>query len=97
MRRVVYANSFVDDADRIAAGIESESGMRNADAFRDDLNRFCEVVASQPRIGKRDHGYDTALFGIPHDVNWIFFRFDEDATEFVHIVSSRREKRSVSF
>ncbi len=95
MRRVIYADSFVDAADRIAADIESRYGSRRADAFRDDLAWFCEVVASQPRIGKRDHGYNTTLYGIPHDVNWIFFQFDDDEARFVHIVDSRREKRSM--
>ncbi len=97
MRRVIYADSFVDDADRIAAEIESRFGARHADAFRDDLNWFCEVVASQPRIGKQDHDYDTTLYGIPHDKNWIFFQFDDAETRFVHIVATRREKRSIRF
>ena len=95
MRRVIYADSFVDDADTIAADIESRFGARYADAFRDDLDWFCEVVASQPRIGKQDHGYGTTLYGIPHNVNWIFFQFDDAEARFVHIVASRREKRSV--
>ncbi len=95
MRRVIYADSFVDDADRIAAGIESRHGIRPADAFRDDLAWFCGIVASQPRIGKRNHSFDTTLYGIPHGPNWVFFQFDDAEARFVHIVPSRREKRSV--
>src|SRR5664280_623612 len=68
--------------ERGSADIESRSGARYADAFRDDLNWFCEVVASQPRIGKQDHGYDTTLYGIPHNVNWIFFQFDDAEARF---------------
>ena len=97
MRRVIYADSFVDDADRIAADIESRFGALYADAFRDDLDWFCEVVASQPRIGKQDHGYGTTLYGIPRNVNWIFFQFDDAEVRFVHIVASQREKRGMHF
>jgi plasmid stabilization system protein ParE len=97
MRRVVYTDSFVDDADRIAAEIETRLGIRPAEEFRDNLNWFCEVVASQPRIGKQNHGYATTLYGIVHDVNWIFFQFDNAEARFVHIVDSRREKRNMSF
>jgi plasmid stabilization system protein ParE len=66
----------VDDADAIAGYIEGKFGALRADAFIDDLNRFCEFVASQPRIGRQDHGYDTRLYGVVHDVNWIFFEHD---------------------
>ncbi len=97
MRRVIYTESFVDDADRIAAEIESRHGARSADAFRDDLAWFCDVVASQPRIGKRNHGFDTTLFGIPHGVNWIFFQNDDHEARFVHIVDQRRLESAVTF
>jgi plasmid stabilization system protein ParE len=49
--RIVYAESFVDDADVIARYIEGEFGAKRADVFINDLNRFCENVASQPRVG----------------------------------------------
>ncbi len=97
MRRVVYTDSFVDDADRIAADIESRLGIRPADAFRDNLNWFCEVVASQPRIGKQNHGYATTLYGVVHDVNWIFFQFDDAEARFVHIFDQRRLKSVVTY
>jgi hypothetical protein len=45
MRRVVFATSFVDDADTIASYIESIFGISRADAFVDDLDRFCALVA----------------------------------------------------
>ncbi len=95
--RIVYAQSFVDDADAIAGYIEGQFGASRADAFIDDLNRFCELVASQPRIGKQDHGYDTTLYGVVHDVNWIFFEHDSAEVRFVHIVDGRRRKGGVEF
>ena len=97
MRRVIYADSFVDDADCIAADIEARYGGRRADAFRDELDWFCGVVASQPRIAKTSHGYGTALYGIPHGVNWIFFQFDDEEARFVHIVNQRRLKSAITF
>lgn len=97
MRRVIYADSFVDDADRIAADIEARHGVRHVDAFRDELDWFCGVVAGNPRIGKNDHGYDTTLYGIPHGANWIFFQFDDVEARFVHIVPSQRNKSAIRF
>jgi|WetSurMetagenome_2_1015567.scaffolds.fasta_scaffold798067_2 plasmid stabilization system protein ParE len=67
MRRVVYSVSFVDDADRISEYIESRFGARRADAFIADLNRFCELVADLPGVGRRNHGYETTLYGVVHD------------------------------
>ena len=97
MRRVIYADSFVDDADRIAADIETRHGVHRADAFRDELDWLCAVVASNPRVGKTNHGYDTTLYGLPHGLNWIFFQFDDDSARFVHIVPSRRNKSAIRF
>ncbi|MFZ1963654.1 MAG: type II toxin-antitoxin system RelE/ParE family toxin [Roseiarcus sp.] len=95
--RIVFAASFVDDADAIAGYIERQFGASRADAFIDDLNRFCELIASQPRIGRQSHGYDTTLYGVVHDVNWIFFEHDSDEVRFVHIVDGRRRKGGVEF
>jgi len=95
--RIVFAASFVDDADTIARYIERQFGASRADAFIDDLNRFCELVASQPRVGRQNHGYDTTLYGVVHDVNWIFFERDSAEVRFVHIVDGRRRKNGVEF
>jgi plasmid stabilization system protein ParE len=95
--RVVYAESFVDDADVIAQYIEGKFGAARADVFINDLNRFCENVASQPRVGRQNHGYDTTLFGVILNVNWIFFEHDSDEVRFVHIVDGRRRKSGVAF
>ena len=95
--RIVFAASFVDDADAIARYIERQFGVSRADAFIDDLNRFCELVASQPRIGRQNHGYDTTLYGVVHDMNWIFFEHDSAEVRFVHIVDGRLRKSGVEF
>ncbi|MFA6207242.1 MAG: type II toxin-antitoxin system RelE/ParE family toxin [Methylocystis sp.] len=97
MRRVVYAASFVEDADKIAQYIELQFGASHADAFINDLSRFCELVATQPRVGKRNHGYDTTLHGVVHDMNWIFFQFDDAEARFIHIIDVRRRKNSIAF
>lgn len=97
MRRVVYAASFVDDADRIAQYIEVQFGAARADIFIDDLNRFCELIATQPRLGKHNHGYDTTLHGVVHDRNWIFFQYDDAEARFLHIVDGRRNKNLIAF
>jgi len=97
MRRVVYAASFVVDADKIAAYIESSFGTSRADAFISDVDGFCALVASQPRIGRQDHGYETTLHGVVHGPNWLFFQYDDAEVRFVHIVDGRRQKKSVAF
>lgn len=97
MRRVIYADSFVDDADRIAEYIESRFGIVGADAFIGDLNHFCRIVAEQPGIGKQGHGYKTTLYGVVHDQNRIFFEYDDEEIRFVHIVEGVRHKPIIKF
>jgi plasmid stabilization system protein ParE len=97
MRRVIYAASFVEDADTIASYIETHFGISHADAFIEELGRFCELIASQPRIGRQNHGYDTTLYGVVHKLNWIFFQHDDAEVRFVHIVDGRRQKNSIPF
>jgi plasmid stabilization system protein ParE len=97
MRRAVYAASFLDEADQIANYIEAQFGKSHADAFIDDLNRCCELVTSQPAVGRQNHGYDTPLYGVVHGVNWIFFQYDAAEARFVHIVDGRRRKSAVAF
>ena len=92
--RVVFAASFVDDADAIARYIERHGALR-ADAFIDDLNRFCELVATQPRLGRQNHGYHLTLYGVVHDMNWIFFEHDLAEVRFIHIVDWPRERGRV--
>lgn len=62
--RIVFAKSFVDGADAIARYIEAQFGVARADAFIDDLSRFCQLVATQPRLGRQNHGYDATLYGL---------------------------------
>jgi plasmid stabilization system protein ParE len=97
MRRVVYAASFIDDADAIAAHIEAVFGRPRADKFRDDLSHFCEVLADLPGRGKTNHGYRTPLLGVVFESNWIFFRLAEEEALFVHAVRSRRLKSAIRF
>lgn len=97
MRRPVYTATFVGDADKIARYIETQFGITHADAFIDDLNRFCELVASQPGLGKQNHGYDTTLYGVVHDGNWILFQYDDDEARLIHIVDGRQHKKAFIF
>jgi hypothetical protein len=43
MRGIIYDDSFVDDADCIAADVEARHGIHHTDAFRDELDWFCAV------------------------------------------------------
>ena len=97
MRRVVYADSFAEDADEIAIYIEARFGTDRADQFTDQLNHFCEVIAHQPGRGKTNHGFDTQLYGVVFGLNWIFFQFDDDQVRFVHVVGTRKHKPNVRF
>lgn len=97
MRRIVYAASFVDDADRIAAYIETKFGADRADLFIAELNRFCQNVATQPGLGRANHGYRTPLLGIVYDRNWIFFNHDDAEIRFLHMVEGMRRKAGIRF
>jgi plasmid stabilization system protein ParE len=97
MRRVVYAASFVDDADGITTYIEDRFGVSHAETFIEGLNSFCERIASVPGIGKQNHGYDTTLYGVVYETNWIFFQLDAEEVRFVHIIDSRRHKAAIAF
>ena len=97
MRRVVYAASFVDDADAMAAYIETKFGLSRADGFIADIEHLCEVLANLPRIGSANHGFDTPLFGVVFQSNWVFYQINEDEILFVHLVASRRLKSLIQF
>jgi plasmid stabilization system protein ParE len=97
MRRVVYAATFLAEADAIADYVESRFGRLRTEQFRSDLERFCEALADTPGRGKSDHGYRTPLLGVVFEYDWIFFRIDEDTAHFVHIVRSRRLKSAIRF
>jgi plasmid stabilization system protein ParE len=95
MRRIVYAESFVNDADRIAEYIERRFGAARSDMFVLDLNRFCGLVAQYPGIGRQNHGYGTTLHGIVYERNWIFFEYDDSEIRFVHLIEGMRDKHIV--
>jgi plasmid stabilization system protein ParE len=97
MRGIVYAESFVDDADAIAEYIENYFGARRADDFISELAHLCELVADAPGMGRTGHGYDTTLHGVVHDKNWVFFLYDDLEVRFVHVVDVRRDKSRVRF
>jgi plasmid stabilization system protein ParE len=97
MRQVVYAASFVEDADEISRYISEKFGPDRAAAFNSDLEDFCEAVADSPRLGRARHGYASSLNGVVYGVNWIFFRYDDAEVQFIHIVDSRRDKSAIRF
>ena len=97
MRQIVYAASFVEDADAIAQYIEQRFGAERATVFNEELERFCEAIADSPRLGRAKHGYATTLNGVVYELNWIFFRPDDAEIEFIHIADSRRDKRTIRF
>ncbi len=66
--RIVFAESFVDDADGIARYIERQFGASRADAFIDDLNRFCELVAS--RSSRTVSGAERSSASVPATRRW---------------------------
>jgi plasmid stabilization system protein ParE len=95
MTRILYAESFVEDADAIARAMESQFGNARADTFIAELNHFCTLIASQPRIAKKSHGYDTTLHGVVYGTHWIFLQHDAHEVRFVHMVDSRRLKKGL--
>jgi hypothetical protein len=97
MRRVVIAPSFDREAEAIGAGIEERFGEKTRLDFVADLALICALIARLPNMGKAAHGYDTKLVGFPFGQNWLFFDFDDKNVHFLHIVSAKRLKKTISF
>jgi plasmid stabilization system protein ParE len=97
MREVVYAASFVEEADEIARYVEQRFGRESASRFNEELEHFCESIADSPKLGRAEHGYATALNAVVYKTNWVFFRYDDVEAQFIHIVSSRRHKPDIRF
>jgi len=97
MRRVVIAPSFDREAEAVGVGIEERFGEATRLDFVADLAQICTLIARLPNMGKAAHGYDTKLVGFPFAQNWLFFDFDDKNVHFLHIVSAKRLKKTISF
>jgi plasmid stabilization system protein ParE len=97
MRQIVIAPSFDREAEDIGVYIEGRFGESARRDFVDALRATCIRIATVPRIGTFEHGYDTLSAGFALEHNWIFFDHDDEVVNFVHIVSTNRDKPSVAF
>ena len=97
MRSIVFATSFLEDADIIAAAITKRFGHVRANTFIEALHHLCILISENPGLGRDSHGYETALSGVVHHGNWIFFQHDEDEIRFIHMVDAKREKSAIRF
>ena len=97
MRQVVFAPSFDREVEAIGIAIEERFGEEARRNFVGDLARICTLIAHVPRMGKIHHGYNTKLGGFVFGQNWIFFDFDDQKVEFLHIVSAKRDRGKISF
>ena len=97
MRPIVIAPSFDQEAEDIGFYIEGRFGESARRDFVDAIGATCARIATVPRIGTFEHGYDTLSAGFALEHNWIFFDYDDEAVNFVHIVSTNRDKPSVAF
>ena len=97
MRQIVIAPSFDQEAEDIGVYIEGRFGESARRDFVDALRATCARIATVPRIGTFEHGYDTLSAGFALEHNWIFFDYDDEVVNFVHIVSTNRDKPGVAF
>ena len=97
MRRIIFAPSFDQEAEDIGVYIEGSFGESARGDFVDALRATCSRLATLPRIGTFKHGYHTLSAGFALDHNWIFFDYNDDEVNFVHIVPSSRDKPAISF
>jgi plasmid stabilization system protein ParE len=97
MRRIVIAPSFDQEAENIGVYIEGRFGESARSDFVDALHATCGRIATLPRIGTFEHGYDTLSAGFALEHNWIFFDYDDEVVNFVHIVSTSRNKPNIAF
>ncbi len=92
MRCVVIAPSFDREAEAIGLAIEKRFGEDARRNFVAGLARICTLIAYVPRIGTIHHRYNTKLSGFVFEQNWIFFDFDDENVNFLHIANARRDK-----
>ena len=97
MRQIVIAPSFDGEAEDIGVYIEGRFGESARRDFVDALGATCSRIATVPRIGTFEHGYDTLSAGFALEHNWIFFDYDDDEMNFIHILHSRRDKSAIRF
>ena len=97
MRQIVIAPSFDGEAEDIGVYIEGRCGEPARRDFVDALRATCTRIATVPRIGTFEHGYDTLSAGFALEHNWIFFDYDDEVVNFVHIVSTSRDKPNIPF
>ena len=97
MRRIVFAPSFDQEAEDIGAYIEITFGESARREFVSGLSATCALLASLPHLGTFKHGYETFSAGFPTEHNWIFFDYNDDEVNFVHIVPTSRDKPTISF
>jgi plasmid stabilization system protein ParE len=97
MRRIVISPSFDQEAEDIGVYFEGRFGQSARRDFVDALRATCARIATVPRIGTFDHGYDTLSAGFALEHNWIFFDYDDEMVNFLHIVSTNRNKPNVVF
>jgi plasmid stabilization system protein ParE len=97
MRQFVIAPSFDQEAEDIGVYIEGRFGESARSNFVDALRATCMRIATLPQIGTFDYGYDTLSAGFALEHNWIFFDYDDEVVNFVHIVSTNRARPNVAF
>ena len=97
MRHAIFAPSFDREVENIAIYIDEHFGESARYQFVADLMSVCALLVTVPGIGKMDHEYATNLAGFPFRQNWILFETNGDEVRFLHIVSARRSKNSISF
>jgi plasmid stabilization system protein ParE len=97
MRQIVIAPSFDQEAEDIGVYIEVRFGESARRDFVDELRATCARIATVPRIGTFKHGYDTLSAGFALEHNWIFFDYYDEVVNFVHLVSTSKDKPDVAF
>ena len=81
--------ALTDDVTAMDDYVRSEQGRAALDRGLSDI-ADSRAQSSQTRIS-------TTLNGVVYELNWIFFRHDDAEIEFIHIVDSRRDKRTIRF
>ena len=97
MRRILFAASFDREVEDIGVYLEERFGEPMRRRFLADLASTCDLIARFPGLGMASHGYQTHLMAFVFRQNWIFFDYDDDSVQFLHIVDARRDKTSFEF
>ncbi|WP_199925125.1 type II toxin-antitoxin system RelE/ParE family toxin [Neorhizobium sp. SOG26] len=84
------SNKAEDDLEDIFLFSLHAFGERQAIQYVDDLHRCLELLADNPRMGRRAAGFDTEVHRHEHQSHVIFYEIDDNGIFVITVIHKRR-------